>query len=69
MGKINAISLSDDYISTRWDKLVLCHFQISNSLCQENKISIKKIFVMLIRDVPVPNIQYSVKYSNVLVLL
>lgn len=40
-----------------------------NSLCQENKISIKKIFLMLIRGVSVPNTYYSVKYRIVCWLL
>lgn len=49
MSKINVISLSRKCIFTCEDKLFLCHFQILNNLCQENKISIKKIFLMLIR--------------------
>lgn len=69
MTKINVISLSADSIFTCVEKLLLCHFQILNSLCQENKISIKKIFLMLIRDVSVPNTHYTVIYSGVLVLL
>lgn len=56
MSKINAISLSEECIFTCEDKLLLCHFQILNSLCQENKIFIKKIFLMLIGGVSVPNI-------------
>lgn len=40
-----------------------------NSLCQENKISIKKIFLMLIRGVSVPNTHYAVKYRIVCWLL
>lgn len=40
-----------------------------NSLCQENKISIKKIFLMLIRGVSVPNTYYPVKYRIVCWLL
>lgn len=67
MSKINMLSLCGECISTCEDKLLLCHFQIN--LCQENKISIKKIFLMLIRGVSVPNTHYSVKYSGVLVLL
>lgn len=69
MSKINAISLSGECIFTCEDKLLLCHFQILNSLCQEKKISIKKIFLILIKGVSVPNTHYSVKYSGVLVLL
>lgn len=40
-----------------------------NSLCQENIISIKKIFLMLIRGVSVPNTHYPVKYGIVCWLL
>lgn len=40
-----------------------------NSLCQENKISIKKIFLMLIRGVSVPNTHSPVKYRIVCWLL
>lgn len=69
MSKINTLSLSGEYIFTCEDKLLLCHFQILNKLYQENKISIKKIFLMLIRGVSVPNTHYSVKYSGMLVLL
>lgn len=69
MSKINAISLSGESIFTCKDKLLWCHIQILNSLRQENKLSIKNIFLMLIRDVSVPDKHYSVKYSGVLVLL
>lgn len=64
MSKINVVSLSGECIFTCEDKLLLCHFQILNSLCQENKISIKKIFLMLIGRVSVPNTHYS--WSTVL---
>lgn len=69
MSKINTISLSGESIFTCEDKLLLCHFQVLNSLCQAKKISIKKIFLILIRGVSVPNTHYSAKYSGVLVLL
>lgn len=59
MSNINVVSLSGECIFTCEDKLLLCHFQILNSLCQENKISIKKIFLMLIGRVSVPNTHYS----------